>query len=122
MSDFGDRIKDARISTRPLVGLAAVQAADQPPPEEVDVEPEVSADELAAHRRRVDELARRVDALNAALLRDVPRTATVRAQTDTELLALERDVFLAAVTGHAASAMEADGVIAARLESTPGLL
>jgi len=57
-----------------------------------------------------------------ALLRDVPRTATVRAQTDTELLALERDVFLAAVTGHAASAMEADGVIAARLESTPGLL
>jgi CRP-like cAMP-binding protein len=57
-----------------------------------------------------------------ALLRDVPRTATVRAQTDTELLALERDVFLAAVTGHAASAREADGVIAARLESTPGLL
>jgi hypothetical protein len=71
MSDFGDRIKDARISTRPLVGLAAVQAADQPPPEEVDVEPEVSADELAAHRRRVDELARRVDALNAALLREL---------------------------------------------------
>jgi hypothetical protein len=48
-----------------------VQAADQPPPEEVDVEPEVSADELAAHRRRVDELARRVDALNAALLREL---------------------------------------------------
>jgi hypothetical protein len=71
MSDFGDRTKDARISTRPLVGLAAVQAADQPPPEEVDVEPEVSADELAAHRRRVDELARRVDALNAALLREL---------------------------------------------------
>jgi hypothetical protein len=71
MSDFGDRINDARISTRPLVGLAAVQAADQPPPEEVDVEPEASADELAAHRRRVDELARRVDALNAALLREL---------------------------------------------------
>jgi MFS family permease len=57
-----------------------------------------------------------------ALLRDVPRTATVRAQTDTDLLALERDVFLAAVTGHAASAKEADAVIAGRLESTAGLL
>jgi len=71
MSDFGDRIKDARISTRPLVGLAAVQAADQQPPEEGDLEAEALADELAAHRRRVEELARRVDALNAALLREL---------------------------------------------------
>jgi len=71
MSDFGDRIKDARISTRPLVGLAAVQAADQQSPEEGDLEAEALADELAAHRRRVEELARRVDALNAALLREL---------------------------------------------------
>jgi MFS family permease len=50
-----------------------------------------------------------------ALLRDVPRTATVRAVSDSQLLALERDTFIAAVTGHAPSAEAADAVVAARL-------
>jgi MFS family permease len=57
-----------------------------------------------------------------ALLRDVPRTATVRAKTDVELRALDRDDFIAAVTGHAASAETADSVVATRLSSLrPGL-
>ncbi len=50
-----------------------------------------------------------------ALLRDVPRTATVAAETETELLALERDEFIAAVTGHSESADVANTVIASRL-------
>jgi CRP-like cAMP-binding protein len=57
-----------------------------------------------------------------ALLRDVPRTATVRMKDDVELFALDRDDFIAAVSGHAASAEVADSVITARLGSLrPGM-
>jgi MFS family permease len=50
-----------------------------------------------------------------ALVRDVPRTATVRAVGPARLLALDRDEFLAAVTGHAPTAAAADAVVRVRL-------
>ncbi len=54
-----------------------------------------------------------------ALLRDVPRTATVRAKTDTVLLALDRDEFLGAVTGHAPANAAANEVVGERLALSP---
>jgi MFS family permease len=51
-----------------------------------------------------------------ALLRDVPRTATVVASVDSELLGLQRDDFLAAVTGHTAAHTAGEEVAASRLE------
>ena len=50
-----------------------------------------------------------------ALLRDVPRTATVEALEETTLYALERAEFLGALSGHAESAAAAEGVAGRRL-------
>ena len=50
-----------------------------------------------------------------ALLRDTPRTATITASEPTTLIAIDREPFLSAVTGHAGSAEAAEGMVAARL-------
>ena len=50
-----------------------------------------------------------------ALLRDVPRTATIRALTDVRLQRLDRAPFLATVTGSSASSDAADAVVGSRL-------
>ncbi|MGH3137422.1 MAG: MFS transporter [Gaiellaceae bacterium] len=55
-----------------------------------------------------------------ALLQDVPRTATVRAITPLRLLGLDRETFVATVTGHPASAQAAGSIVSARLPG-PGI-
>ena len=56
-----------------------------------------------------------------ALLRDVPRTATVRAVVDGQLYALERADFLAAVTSHSAARVAGEAVVDQRLTGTEPL-
>ena len=55
-----------------------------------------------------------------ALLRDVPRTATVVAATPLELLSLERAEFLAAVTGARPSTQAAETAVSRRLAELEG--
>jgi MFS family permease len=54
-----------------------------------------------------------------ALIRDVPRTATVVAKTPVVLYALDREDFLAAVTSHVPSEQAAEEVVSARLAGVP---
>jgi CRP-like cAMP-binding protein len=55
-----------------------------------------------------------------ALLRDVPRTATVQAIEPSRLYALDREDFLVAVTGHSAVRLAGEVVVAERLDRSPG--
>jgi MFS family permease len=50
-----------------------------------------------------------------ALLRDVPRTATITARVDTQLYALQREDFLAAITGHEAAHAAGQAITEERL-------
>jgi MFS family permease len=71
--------------------------------------------EVSVDGRRVSTLGRGDHFGEIALLRDVPRTATVTARGDAELYAVERDDFVGVVTGDAASLEAANAVIGSRL-------
>jgi CRP-like cAMP-binding protein len=50
-----------------------------------------------------------------ALLKEVPRVATCRAATASELYALDRETFVCTVSGDARTSEEVEGVMRARL-------
>jgi hypothetical protein len=80
-----------------------------------DGELEVVADGVHAKAGRGDHFG------EIALLRNVLRTATVKALADSRLYALERDDFLAAVTGHPGAREAGEAVVDERLGSVPTL-
>jgi len=67
--------------------------------------------------KRVALLARGEGFGEIALLRDGVRTASVTARTDARLLAVEREPFLVAVTGHGATHGRAEEITSQRLAS-----
>jgi len=56
-----------------------------------------------------------------ALIKEVPRTATVTAVTDAELFSLEKDPFVLALTGHAPAASAAGEMVSQRLSELEAL-
>jgi CRP-like cAMP-binding protein len=77
---------------------------------------------IADGRLRVSKAGREVATLGRgegvgeiALIRDVPRTATVVAITDASLYSLEKEPFVLALTGHAPAARAAGDLMATRL-------
>jgi MFS family permease len=79
--------------------------------------------EVLGDGRHICTLGTRESFGEIALLRDVPRTTAVHARTALDLYALDRDVFLSAVTGYRPAAGAADTAVARMLDrfSSPGV-
>lgn len=75
--------------------------------------------EVSEHGRAISELGPGGYFGEIALIRDVPRTATVTSTTPVVLYALDREDFLAAVTSHPPSADAAEEVVSSRLAGIP---
>jgi MFS family permease len=80
----------------------------------------IAAGELDAVRDRhfLARIGRGEGTGEIALLRAIPRTATVVAHTDASVYKLDREPFLTAVTGHAPTQRQADRIVGARLATS----
>jgi MFS family permease len=107
-----ERLADALEEVRAAAGEEIVRQGD---PGDLFYLVKDGALEVYVDGRKVQTLGPGESFGEIALLRDVPRTATVRAQSDAELYALERRDFLGAVTGFAPSLSAAEAVIGMRL-------
>jgi hypothetical protein len=73
--------------------------------------------DVRADGRELRQLGRGEGFGELALLRDVPRTATVTARTDSRLYALDKHSFLGGVSSHPRAAGEAERLVHERLPS-----
>jgi hypothetical protein len=80
MSEFGERIRAARVSARPVDALIDLREplVEVSPPEPDPRRAEIARRDadgaaLESQRRRVAELSRRIEALNAGLLQEILR-------------------------------------------------
>lgn len=110
-----ERLARNLVEVRPRDGAEVITQGDAGDRYYVIVEGQLDAFEEGVHRRTMGP----GDGFGEiALLRDIPRTATVRARAGTVLLALEREAFLEAVTGLPHSKRAADALADERLAPT----
>jgi MFS family permease len=107
-----ERLADRLIPLRAAAGEEIVHQGDSGDRFYVISEGEV---DVSRDGERIATLGPRDYFGEIALLRDTPRVATCRAATPVELLALQREVFVAAVTGNMRSEETAERVASGRL-------
>ena len=106
-----ERIASKLLLRRVRAGAVVIKAGDAGDRFYIVGDGELDIEVLGRHMK-----ARRADYFGEiALLRDVPRTATVTAAVDSELHELLREDFLAAITGHSVAHSTGQEVAAARL-------
>lgn len=108
LEQLADRMTEVRAQ-------AGAQIVRQGEPGDLFYVIEAGTVEVAVDGQPAHELGRGESFGEIALLRNVPRTATVTARTDVVLYALDRGTFIPAVTGSGPSLSAAEGVIGMRL-------
>ena len=108
IEDLAGRLEDVRV-------VAGSEVVRQGEPGDCFYMVETGRLEALIDGRPVRELGPGDSFGEIALLRDTPRTATVRATTDATLVSLTQDEFLSAVAGHTDSASAAEAVVTSRV-------